>query len=393
MAFSGAFVFVEPGPYELLSVLTMTTFAISGLKLRASLVPLVLMLLLCNIGFSFSIIPVLGDRQAVTWVLISWYLAATAVFYAAILLEHTGRRLDLVLRGTMLAAIVASVAALAGYFHLVPGADLFVLYERARGTFNDPNVLGAFLVLPALIALQQVLAGGAREAARGSLALALFVAAVLLSFSRAAWGQLAISGVVMMVLILLTSRSRTERVRIAAAALIGAVMIAVVITALLSIEQVRDLFLARATLEQSYDVGPLGRFGRQSLGFLMVLDHPLGIGALQFSRYFPEDPHNAYLDAFVSGGWLSGFCYLAIMLATLVTGLRFAFVNSPWQREFVALYAAFVGMFGESAIIDSNHWRHYFTVVGLMWGLMAVSRPYLLRSASTRIAAVQAHVR
>jgi hypothetical protein len=77
-----------------------------------------------------------------------------------------------------------------------------------------------------------------------------------------------------------------------------------------------------------------------------------------------------------------------MMLATLVTGLRFVVVASPWQREFAALYAAFVGMFGESVIIDSNHWRHYFMIVGLMWGLMAASRPYLRRPAAARTPAV-----
>ena len=38
-----------------------------------------------------------------------------------------------------------------------PGQPL--VFGRARGTFNDPNVLGAFLVLPALIAFQRVLTG------------------------------------------------------------------------------------------------------------------------------------------------------------------------------------------------------------------------------------------
>ena len=43
------------------------------------------------------------------------------------------------------------IAALIGYFSLVPGTyDLFTEFGRARGTFKDPNVLGAFLV-PALL--------------------------------------------------------------------------------------------------------------------------------------------------------------------------------------------------------------------------------------------------
>ena len=83
----------------------------------------------------------------------------------------------------------------------------------------------------------------------------------------------------------------------------------------------------RASLDQSYDVGHTGRFGRHVLGVLLVLDMPLGIGPLQFHKIFPEDPHNAYLNAFVSGGWLAGFTYLALAASTLVMGLRFCFVT------------------------------------------------------------------
>ncbi len=64
-----------------------------------------------------------------------------------------------------------------------------MLYGRARGTFKDPNVLGAFLVLPALLALQSVLVDRAGKAMRKRAAFADHQLAVLLSFSRAAWGQ------------------------------------------------------------------------------------------------------------------------------------------------------------------------------------------------------------
>ena len=53
--------------------------------------------------------------------------------------------------------MIAATLGVAGYFNLVPGGhDLLTLYGRARGTFKDPNVLGAFLILPALFALQSV---------------------------------------------------------------------------------------------------------------------------------------------------------------------------------------------------------------------------------------------
>ncbi len=89
----------------------------------------------------------------------------------------------------------------------------------------------------------------------------------------------------------------------------GVAAIALLLAALLSIDAVANLFKERVSLDQSYDVGEMGRFGRHVLGALLALDVPLGIGPLQFSKIFPEDPHNSYLNAFMSGGWLSGVCY------------------------------------------------------------------------------------
>lgn len=377
-ALSSAFVFIEPGPYEVVSCLTMFFFASTGLSLRASLMPLALMLILCNFGFSVSVALILGDHHAETWVLISWYLSATAIFYAAVVVSDTARRLELIVHGNMLAAIVASLAGIIGFFHLIPGlSDFFLRYDRVRGTFNDPNVLGAFLVFPALIALQRILVGRFADTVRNASILILFMITLLLTFSRAAWGQFVASAALMMTLMFITSRSKRQRMRIVAFTLVGVVAVTALIVALLSIEQVGRLFWERASLEQRYDVGPLGRFGRQALGALMVLDHPLGIGPLQFSQFFPEDPHNAYLDSFLAGGWLSGVSYAAAMVVTLIVGLQFVFVTTPWRQTYTAVYAAFFGVFGESAIIDSNHWRHYFLLLGLAWGLMTASRSYL----------------
>jgi hypothetical protein len=289
-------------------------------------------------------------------------------------------------RGTMLAAVVAALAAVVGYANLVPAlTDLFLRYGRARGTFNDPNVLGAFLIFPMLIALGRVFAGG-RGTLRACGQVALFSSALLLTFSRGAWAQAAFAALLLMALSFLTSRSGTERARILVAAAAGAVLLAALIAVLLSFDSVATLFFERAALEQGYDTGPLGRFGRHELGALLALDQPLGIGPLQFHYLFVEDPHNAFLNAFVSGGWLAGLAYLALMLVTLGLGLRHAFVRTPWQPAYLAVYCGFAGTFAESLIIDSDHWRHYFLLVGVLWGLMLASRPYLLARPRSALA-------
>jgi Acetyltransferase (GNAT) domain len=156
----------------------------------------------------------------------------------------------------------------------------------------------------------------------------------------------------------------------------------VLVTALLSVGEVSQLFSERAALEQDYDTGRFGRFGRYGLGADIALEHPLGIGPLQFWLLFVEDPHNSFLNAFLSGGWLAGFCYLALAVVTVVMSTRFLFVRTPWQPIYHAIYAAYVGTIAESAIIDIDHWRHYFLILGLLWGLMAASRQYVAAAPS-----------
>jgi hypothetical protein len=100
----------------------------------------------------------------------------------------------------------------------------------------------------------------------------------------------------------------------------------------------------------------------------------MGIGPLQFSKYFPEDPHNSFLDSFIAGGWLGGVAFIALVFVTVVIGLRHVFVRTPWQPTYIAAYAAFLGEVGESYIIDVQHWRHYYLIMGMVWGLVVAGR-------------------
>jgi hypothetical protein len=209
------------------------------------------------------------------------------------------------------------------------------------------------------------------------------LAALFLSFSRAAWGQFAFAALLLMAISFATSRAPSERLRIALIAIMGTLVALLLVAALLSIGQVADLFKERATLDQNYDLGHLGRFGRYILGFDLMLDRPIGIGPLQFSKsYFSEDPHNTFLNAFMSGGWAGGLAYLSLTLVTAVRGLRFVLVRTPWQPTYHVVYAAFLGVAGESAIIDIDHWRHYFLILGALWGMMMVSRPPHARASA-----------
>jgi hypothetical protein len=291
--------------------------------------------------------------------------------------SNTQDRLAALMQGCLAAGVVAAAVGIASYFRLLPGSAEWLLYDRARGTFKDPNVFGAFLVVPALLALQQVITGRLAQALRGAMLYTLFLAGILLSFSRASWDMLAGTTMLVLLLTFITTEQPRLRLRIVVLAVGGGLAIALLIAALLSLDAVAALFKQRVSLDQSYDVGETGRFGRHLLGALLALDVPLGIGPLQFARYFPEDPHNSYLNAFMSGGWLSGACYLTLVLLTLAFGLRPLFQRTPWQPMYVVVYTAYVGVALESVIIDSDHWRHGFLLLGLVWGLIVASQAHL----------------
>jgi hypothetical protein len=375
---SVAVVFIEPSPYEIVTLVATVIFFATGLRLRLVFMPLLLLLFLINVGYSIGAVPALDRTGVANWIATSWYMAVTVIFFAMVLSEDTEARLDMLRRGLIVGAMVAAIAGVAGYFNLVPGGrDLLTLYDRARGTFKDPNVLGAFLILPALFVLQSVVSDRLVKSFRSTVALGIISLAILLAFSRAAWGGFILTAAFMLTLMVLTSRSQAQRSRIIVMAAIAVVIAAALVAVLLSFDSVSQLFKQRASFDQSYDEGRFGRFGRHILGAEMALDLPFGIGPLQFIRYFPEDTHNSYLNAFMSGGWISGVCYPVLVFVTSVLGFRYVFVRVPWQRTYLAIFAAFLGTVGEGFIIDTDHWRHFWMMLGAMWGMFAAAQRWI----------------
>lgn len=373
MLIGSGFVFAEPSPYEIGALAAIGCFAATaGLRLRAAFMPLVLVLIVYCLGLSASAIPVLGAPKVASWVAVSWYLALTMVFFAMIAAENTAARMRVVMLAWTVAAVIAALAGIAGYFRAFPKAfELFTLYGRAKGTFNDPNVFGPFLVLPMLVAMQTFYAGGRGAVLRAGAVFAVLMVALLLSFSRGAWVHFALSAAVMTGLLFVTAGTRAARLRILLVVAAGLVLLALLLAVLLNIDKVAELMRERANLNQSYDHGPMGRFGRHVYGWQMALDLPMGIGPLQFTRFFPEDVHNVYLNAFLSGGWAAGIAYHVLVGLTLFAGLAAALRRTPWQGAAIAILATYAGLAFEGRIIDTDHWRHFWALGGLLWGLAA----------------------
>lgn len=374
MACGGGIVFVEPSPYELAFALAFVVFIVGGLRIGAGAVLLVTLLMIFNIGGFFSLIPFLHDGDAVMFIAISFYLAITATFLAAVIQHDTSRRLEALKWGCVCGAVIASSAGLLGYFNVAGLGSVFTLFGRASGTFKDPNVLGTFVILPLVLLAQDILTSRrVRPGVLAAFAIILF-GGVFLSFSRGAWGHAVISVSLMVALtFLLTAGARLRR-RIVTMSVIGVGVMVVGLVALLSIEEVGSMFEQRASLTQAYDVGATGRFGRYSRAVPELLERPFGYGPLQFRNFWAEDPHNVYLNAFSSYGWLGGVAYLTLIGATLVVGWRSVTMAGPAQPFAIAVWSTLFVQILQGATIDTDHWRHFYMLLGLTWGLFDLGR-------------------
>ncbi len=362
---------IEPSPYELVFLLAVLIFALTGIRFSQKLLPMALLLLLYNIGGTFSLIPWMDDAAAVRFTAVSVYLMVTAIFLAAIMADDALGRLETLRKGYLFAAWGAGFAGILGYFDVGGLGAIFSLYGRASGTFKDPNVLGPFLVLPIVFVLQHILIGRL-GLMRGLLAMSVPLAALFLTFSRGAWGNLVAAALMMIALTFLTAPNAAGRARIVALTLTALGLLTVALLVALSFESIRSVFEVRASLDQSYDQGVTGRFGNQLRSIPLLLDEPNGFGPLRFRWLFPEDPHNVYINAFASYGWLGGFSWLALMAATCLVGWRLVFQRSPRQNHAIVVWSVLFVTILQGLQIDTDHWRHMYLMLGLIWGLAAL---------------------
>ncbi|MFN3252047.1 O-antigen ligase family protein [Roseibium album] len=372
-AFLSGFVIEEPAPYELYMALLCVVWLASGLRLRREFGPLIICLMLFVTG-GLASVPLANEfGEAAMYIAVTGFLAITSIFYAAILADDPGR-FRIIQNGYTISAVFVSAIGIAGYFHLFPGAEYFTLYDRARGTFQDPNVFGPFLVLPALLLIQTLLRNSVLKNLHLLLPLTVLLLGIFLSFSRGAWGVLFAGVLVVYFLALVTEQSNRRRTRLVMLGIAGVLAVFALLAAALSIDTVAEMFEQRARLVQDYDSSRLGRFARYALGFQLVMEHPLGLGPLGFRNYFPEDTHNVYLKGFTTYGWLGGTAYIALALWTICAMVPLLFKSRPWTAFTQSVFAVLVAHLILSAIIDTDRWRHMYMLYGLAWGMIATDR-------------------
>jgi O-antigen ligase len=354
---------IEPAPVDAMFAVIIAVAIVTGrLDLRAA--PSWILGLL-GVFVALNLLACIEAEKigrAASYMSITGYCLLLAVWASGYV--RTPRRARTLLICYLAVALVFAVASTLALYVAFPGSDLLTKFTppRPRGLFKDPNVYGPFLVVAAMLLLMELLEPRllrVRPALKLAMLGILFVG-VFFSYSRAAYLNLAVGVLVLMVVLPLRRGGSRRAVGLlvtllTALALIGG---AVAVTGSLSFLQERAKF-------QTYDNQ---RFGAQERGIQLAERYPIGIGPGQFESLAPISAHSTYVRTVAEEGILGFFILAGIIFGTLVLAVRNVVLGrGTYGIGSSALLAAWVGMLANSLFIDSLHWRHLWLVAGLIW--------------------------
>ena len=376
-------VFTEPAPFDLLMLCLIVLLPIVGL---ARLTPNLLFLqcawlLVAAFGFLASLFATKTGQSAMHTA-ITLYLSITCVAIAGFVLQNPTRHARIIASGLVVAGVLASIAGTIGYTNLIPGTyDLFTLHGRARGAFKDPNVLGAFLTPTLILAMHMCIThkGRALGFAMNVAAVGIITIGLLLSFSRSAWLTAFAGMAIYMYLCILVAPTNKGRLRLMILTGSSVIVATIALIGALQFGSVKSLLAERATLSQIHDIGPEGRFGGQAKAVSLVMNAPLGIGSLEFRpRYHHEEPHNVWLAMFMNTGWIGGVIFSLLTIGTAIYGFHHVTQPSPVQELYIVFYAGYISTLMGGLVVDTDHWRHFYLLMGVVWGfILAPPQSYL----------------
>ena len=360
---SSAFVAVQPAPTDMVMGVVIVVSLITG-RFDLGRVPawatlLIGAFLALN---ALSLADAVSERGAIAFLAVTLFVLGLAMWLAAYVDSAARARAVVLCYGG--AALISAVLGTAALLMPIPGRDMF-LYNgccRAQALFKDPNVFGPFLIPAVVILLEELLTPRLLPGRRGPKVVALVVLClgVLVSYSRAAWLDLAVAVLVLLVVLLLRRRGgRTAAALLVVVGLVGATVVTyLVVTG-------SEGFLRERAALQTYDSS---RFAAQGGGLGLAQRHPFGVGPGQFDAHEPISAHSVYVRVLAEQGIL-GF---AVMAALLGGTLALAAGNvvagrSTYGIGSAALLAVWCGVLANSFFVDTLHWRHLWLVAGLIW--------------------------
>ena len=352
----------EPAPYDLLMLMFILLGALFSLyKITGEIVhPVVIacIFLVSNLISLFFTTEMIGS---LIFTGITFYLALTWIALVAFGQKAENLNLELIMNGYLISASLAAVIGTLAYFQVIPFSDELLIFGRVKAFFKDPNVFGPFLVMPALFAISMTEIRNITFLKKIIYFSSFFllVIGIVLSFSRAAWGNFAIS----LAIFLFILKREWIRKRIKTILLLFFIGVPMFLY-FIQTPMVEDVFENRLGY-QGYDDS---RFSTQKIVFTTGLSNPFGVGGGQSDNVVQRSPHNLYARVFTENGVLGMLSFLILLLSSIVKSYK-----SYWYKEnggsmfHLIVFASLIGLAFNSFFVDTLHWRHFWLLLALAW--------------------------
>lgn len=384
LAASGALVFIEPAPYDVLAIVMLLGLLVTGLRfpteIRAYVLLLAVFIAANAVAAAVSADPVFTLRS----LSIRIYLPLTWLLVVCLIVTDPRRMLSALWIGYLVAAVFSVVWGALEYWGFIrvewfEGVGSFKDWAvgqgmRAHGAFKDPNVYGPFLIPATIYAASRVTYGKHFQRLLFVGLLLLFLFGILLSYSRGAWINCAVALVLFLFLAYRNARSVKRRMAGLIVATVGVAAFVAMLGGVLSFSTIGDRFYERAVFEQDYDMKSGGRFDTQKKALIQIGTHPLGVGPAMSREQFGIEPHNMYLQLLNEAGWIGGLAFIGFVGLTLVGLARATRAASSLQDQAVIVFSALCGLLAQTPFIDATHWRHMWLVFAMSAALTIAIR-------------------
>ncbi len=365
-------VLIEPSPYDLLLIALGLCFFIFGLRVPPNLSAALFLMGLFVIANILATIFAAAPAHSLKHMLVTFILVYSWFFFTSVVYVTPERLIPIIMNGYVVAGVIAVIFGLIGYLKITPFYENFLLYDRVRGSFKDPNVFGAYLVSPAVYLGFQLETVKSGKFLKKIAVLLFIILGVLISFSRGAWFNLAISSIIYIALRLFTSKRRSDTAGlIKVASIVAIASTTILLVAIFAVEDIGKLFSHRAQLVQDYDGESGGRFDVIGNALSISANYPMGIGPGQGAEAMQLEPHNLLIHTMMETGWLGVLSFAGFLLLTVRNAFLFCLQPSKVQKIYIVIFACLMGTLLESIIIHSTHWRHLYLLLALLWGPMA----------------------
>lgn len=357
-----SFVLIEPSPSDLLMIVLIIGCFVYGFYTvsEETVFPFVVIsvFLISNLISLFFVREIF---TAIRYSGITFYLAVTWACFVSLGHYFKLSLLQIISKGYLISAVLTVLIGILAYFNMIPMSENFLMFGRVKSTFKDPNVFGPFLVMPALFAISLVELDGIKVSGKviSFSCFLLLLSGIILSFSRAAWGNFALSFILYIIIVkreFLLRRLKT----IIIIMIIGLPFIIYFIQAPI----IQDLLASRLMIK-NYDSD---RFDTQREAIETGLLNPLGIGPGHSELVFQYAPHSLYARIFTENGLIGVVSFILFFVFSMYKSFK-----SYWQSVgeysvlFIVIFVSLCGLAFNSFFIDTLHWRHLWIILALAY--------------------------